>query len=523
MMRQYELVERVQKYDPSANEALLNRAYVYAMKAHGHQKRASGDPYLLPSPRSRGHPDRAQARRRHHCRRAAARRDRGHRRHARRDRPEVRQGDRRAGRGPHQDQEARSRHQEGRAGGELPQAAGRHLERHPRAADQARRSPAQHAHARAHEAGEPAARVRGDARDLCAARRPHGHAEHARGAGAAGLQVGLSRGLQGRRRQARRHPQEATPAWSRRSSPPCRPSSPAPAWRPRSTAARRSRSRSGARWRTGRSRWSSSPTSTASASWWTVSMPAIARSASCIRPGARCPAASRTTSRRPSRTTTSRSTPPWSARAISGSSCRSAPREMDQIAEYGVAAHALYKDGVRVGGDGAGPTAAVRAQGEPLHLAAPAGRHAARGRQSRGVPGAHQARAVPGPGVLLHAEGPPHRPAARRHAHRFRLCRAHRRRQLLRRRRHQRAAAAAHHPAQERRPGGDPDGQGPDAAGRLGAHRRHRQGAFRHPPRRARCAAQAVFRARPAPAGRRPSAGSARTTPTRSSRRACAG
>ena len=46
MMRQYELVERVQKYDPSASEALLNRAYVYAMKAHGHQKRASGDPFF---------------------------------------------------------------------------------------------------------------------------------------------------------------------------------------------------------------------------------------------------------------------------------------------------------------------------------------------------------------------------------------------------------------------------------------------------------------------------------------------
>src|SRR5688572_12715924 len=46
MMRQYELVERVLGYDPSADEALLNRAYVYAMKAHGHQKRASGDPYF---------------------------------------------------------------------------------------------------------------------------------------------------------------------------------------------------------------------------------------------------------------------------------------------------------------------------------------------------------------------------------------------------------------------------------------------------------------------------------------------
>ena len=46
MMRQYELVERVTSYDPDADEALLNRAYVYAMRAHGTQKRASGDPYF---------------------------------------------------------------------------------------------------------------------------------------------------------------------------------------------------------------------------------------------------------------------------------------------------------------------------------------------------------------------------------------------------------------------------------------------------------------------------------------------
>jgi GTP pyrophosphokinase len=46
MMRQYELVERVLSYDPNANEALLNRAYVYAMRAHGNQKRASGDLYF---------------------------------------------------------------------------------------------------------------------------------------------------------------------------------------------------------------------------------------------------------------------------------------------------------------------------------------------------------------------------------------------------------------------------------------------------------------------------------------------
>jgi GTP diphosphokinase / guanosine-3',5'-bis(diphosphate) 3'-diphosphatase len=46
MMRQYELVERVRAYNPNTNEALLNRAYVYAMKAHGDQRRASGDPYF---------------------------------------------------------------------------------------------------------------------------------------------------------------------------------------------------------------------------------------------------------------------------------------------------------------------------------------------------------------------------------------------------------------------------------------------------------------------------------------------
>ena len=45
-MRQYDLIERVRRYNPETNEALLNRAYVYAMKAHGEQTRASGDPYF---------------------------------------------------------------------------------------------------------------------------------------------------------------------------------------------------------------------------------------------------------------------------------------------------------------------------------------------------------------------------------------------------------------------------------------------------------------------------------------------
>src|SRR5215831_10968246 len=46
MIRQFELVERVQSYDPEADEDMLNRAYVYGLKRHGTQLRASGDPYF---------------------------------------------------------------------------------------------------------------------------------------------------------------------------------------------------------------------------------------------------------------------------------------------------------------------------------------------------------------------------------------------------------------------------------------------------------------------------------------------
>jgi guanosine-3',5'-bis(diphosphate) 3'-pyrophosphohydrolase len=46
VLRQFELIEAVKSYDPTADEALLNRAYVYAMKMHGSQLRASGDPYF---------------------------------------------------------------------------------------------------------------------------------------------------------------------------------------------------------------------------------------------------------------------------------------------------------------------------------------------------------------------------------------------------------------------------------------------------------------------------------------------
>src|ERR1035437_78645 len=46
MIRQYELIDRIKAYDPDMDEGLVNRAYIYAMKMHGAQKRASGDLYF---------------------------------------------------------------------------------------------------------------------------------------------------------------------------------------------------------------------------------------------------------------------------------------------------------------------------------------------------------------------------------------------------------------------------------------------------------------------------------------------
>lgn len=46
MIRQYELIEKIRAYAPKFDENLLNKAYIFAMQAHGDQKRASGDPYF---------------------------------------------------------------------------------------------------------------------------------------------------------------------------------------------------------------------------------------------------------------------------------------------------------------------------------------------------------------------------------------------------------------------------------------------------------------------------------------------
>ena len=46
MLRQFELLEKIKSYDPNIEEKILNKAYVFAMRAHGSQLRASGDPYF---------------------------------------------------------------------------------------------------------------------------------------------------------------------------------------------------------------------------------------------------------------------------------------------------------------------------------------------------------------------------------------------------------------------------------------------------------------------------------------------
>ena len=46
VVRQFELTEKVHAYDSKADTALIDAAYVLAMKAHGAQKRDNGDPYI---------------------------------------------------------------------------------------------------------------------------------------------------------------------------------------------------------------------------------------------------------------------------------------------------------------------------------------------------------------------------------------------------------------------------------------------------------------------------------------------
>ena len=83
VLRQYELIEKIRAYDPDADEGLINRAYVFSMKAHGAQMRASRRPLFQPPDRGRRHPHRPEARRRDDRHRDPPRHHRGHGRHAR--------------------------------------------------------------------------------------------------------------------------------------------------------------------------------------------------------------------------------------------------------------------------------------------------------------------------------------------------------------------------------------------------------------------------------------------------------
>ena len=166
--------------------------------------------------------------------------------------------------------------------------------------------------------------------------------------------------------------------------------------------------------------------------------------------------------------------------------------EMDEIAEYGIAAHVLYKDA-------AGLADRVAVAGiQRLCVAAPHHRAARRRLQPGRIPRAHQARTVPGPGVLLHPQGQADRAAAQGDDDRFRLCGAHRCRQSGGRLQDQRQDRAAGVGAAERRRGRGAHLQGPaGAAGGVGIPRRHRQGARRDPPRHQAGGPRPICRARP--------------------------
>ena len=118
---------------------------------------------------------------------APARHGRGHHRVAGRGPRRVRRGGRHARGRRHQAHRHHLPEPRRAAGRELPQDDRRDGHGHPRRPDQARRPPAQHAHARGDAQAEAAGQGQGDARDLRAAGPPARHPRDQVGAGGPGL------------------------------------------------------------------------------------------------------------------------------------------------------------------------------------------------------------------------------------------------------------------------------------------------------------------------------------------------
>ena len=146
-MRQYELIERVKQYNPEDQRGSAQPRLCLCHAGAWRAEAGLGRPLFLAPLAGGRDPDRPEARRRHHRGGAAARHDRGYRRHPRRDRSPVRPRHRPSGRRADQAEEARTGVPGGQAGREPAQAPARHRRRRARAAGQARRPAAQHAHA----------------------------------------------------------------------------------------------------------------------------------------------------------------------------------------------------------------------------------------------------------------------------------------------------------------------------------------------------------------------------------------
>ena len=147
-------------------------------------------------------------------------------------------------------------------------------------------------------------------------------------------------------------------------------------------------------------------------------------------------------------------------------------REMDLVAEEGIAAHWHYKEGGR-------PAPGERSE-HPL--AAAAARVAEGGPGPAHLPDQPEDRPLPGRGLRLHPQGRGPLFPARRHAARLRLQGPHRAGPPLLGRAGQRQAGAPAHAAPQRRHGRDPDQPEPPAEPRLAQLRGHHPRQEQDPP-----------------------------------------